>query len=62
EPLVEAYRKIGAPVHVLDVPDRVAREVYGFDLVLLRPDLHIVWRGNRMPDNAAQIAAISTGH
>jgi 2-polyprenyl-6-methoxyphenol hydroxylase-like FAD-dependent oxidoreductase len=62
EPLVEAYRKIGAPIHVLDVPDRIAREVYGFDIVLLRPDLHIVWRGNRMPDNASQIAAVSTGH
>ncbi len=32
-----------------------AREVYGYDLFLLRPDMHIVWRGNRPPDNAEQL-------
>jgi hypothetical protein len=28
---------------------------------LLRPDLHVVWRGNRL-DDPAQLAAIVTGH
>lgn len=60
--LEAAFRGFGAPIAVLDVPDRVAREVYGFDLILLRPDLHIVWRGNHPPDDAAGIAAIATGH
>ena len=31
---------------VLDVPDRIARDIYGYDLILVRPDLHVVWRGN----------------
>ncbi len=39
-----------------------AREVYGFDLIVLRPDLHIVWRGNLLPADAAEIAAVATGH
>jgi hypothetical protein len=52
----------GAPVTVLDVPDRVAREVYGFDLILLRPDMHIVWRGNKPPENPGEVAAVATGH
>jgi hypothetical protein len=60
--LEKAIRSYGAPVAVLDIPDRVAREVYGYDLLLLRPDLHIVWRGNAAPDNAGEIAAIATGH
>jgi 2-polyprenyl-6-methoxyphenol hydroxylase-like FAD-dependent oxidoreductase len=60
--LENAVKAHGAPVTVLDIPDRVAREVYGFDLMLLRPDLHIVWRGHTAPDNAAEIAAIATGH
>jgi hypothetical protein len=47
---------------VLDVPDQIARDLYGFDLVLLRPDMHIVWRGMQVPDDAAQIAAVATGH
>jgi hypothetical protein len=30
-----------APFQVLDIPDAVARDVYGYDLLLLRPDMHI---------------------
>jgi hypothetical protein len=47
---------------VLDVPDRAAREVYGYDLILLRSDLHVVWRGNAAPEDAAEVAAVATGH
>jgi hypothetical protein len=57
-----ALQAHGAPVTVLDVSDQVAREVYKFDLLLLRPDMHVVWRGNDAPDNAAALAAIATGH
>jgi 2-polyprenyl-6-methoxyphenol hydroxylase-like FAD-dependent oxidoreductase len=60
--LERAIRSHGAPVTVLEVPDRIARDVYGHDLLLLRPDLHVVWRGNRPPEDAAQVAAIATGH
>ena len=60
--LEKAIRAHGAPVRVLDVPDRIAREIYGFDLILLRPDMHVVWRGKQAPDNAAEIAAVATGH
>ena len=52
----------GAPVQVLDVPDQAAREVYGYDLVLVRPDMHVVWRGNAAPEDAGKVAAIATGH
>jgi hypothetical protein len=47
---------------VLDVPDRIVREVYGYDLILVRPDLHVVWRGHAPPEDAAEVAAIATGH
>ncbi len=60
--LEKAVRAHGAPVTVLDVPDRIVREVYGFDLVLVRPDLHVVWRDNAPPDDPAEVAAIATGH
>ncbi|MFZ3355034.1 MAG: FAD-dependent monooxygenase [Xanthobacteraceae bacterium] len=60
--LEAAIRACRAPVRVLDVPDRIAREIYGFDLILVRPDLHVVWRGNAAPDDAAQLAALATGH
>jgi len=60
--LEKAIRATGAPVMVLDVPDRIAREVYGFDLIVVRPDMHVVWRGNAPPEDAAEVAAIATGH
>ncbi len=60
--LARALQQRGAPVTALDVPDRIARDVYGYDLILLRPDMHVVWRGQSAPDNAAEIAAIATGH
>ena len=47
---------------VLDVPDQIARDVYGYDLILLRPDMHVVWRGNTAPEDAAEVAAVATGH
>jgi 2-polyprenyl-6-methoxyphenol hydroxylase-like FAD-dependent oxidoreductase len=60
--LEQALRARGAPVAVFDVPDRIAREIYGYDLILVRPDLHVVWRGNAAPEDAAEVAAIATGH
>jgi len=60
--LERAIAAHGAPVKVLDVPDRTAREVYGYDLVLVRPDMHVVWRGNAAPEDTAKVAAIATGH
>jgi hypothetical protein len=39
-----------------------ARSIYGRDLVLIRPDLHVVWRGNSAPDDPGGLAAAATGH
>jgi hypothetical protein len=44
------------------VGEAVARDIYGHDLLLLRPDLHVVWRGNTPPEDPAGLAAIATGH
>jgi len=41
---------------------QAARDVYGVDLILLRPDMHVVWRGNAAPAAAAALAATATGH
>lgn len=60
--LATAIRARGAPATVLEVPDRIVREVYGYDLILVRPDLHVVWRGNAAPEDAGEVAAIATGH
>ena len=59
--LEKAMRGSGAPFTVLEVPDEAARQVYGYDLLLLRPDLHIVWRGNRPPEDAGDVARTAVG-
>jgi hypothetical protein len=33
-----------------------------YDLVLVRPDLHVIWRGNSVPADHRSIAMIATGH
>jgi 2-polyprenyl-6-methoxyphenol hydroxylase-like FAD-dependent oxidoreductase len=60
--LERAIRAYGAPVRVLEIPDQIARDIYGYDLLLLRPDMHVVWRGHQPPEDAAEVAAIATGH
>ena len=59
--LAQAFAAYGAPFNVLDIADQAPRDVYGHDLLLLRPDLHVVWRGNSLPD-ATKLAARATGH
>jgi 2-polyprenyl-6-methoxyphenol hydroxylase-like FAD-dependent oxidoreductase len=60
--LGRAFAAYGAPYNVLDLPDTRARDIYGYDLVLVRPDLHVVWRGNTLPDDPAGLVALATGH
>ena len=60
--LAGAFRTLGAPFAAVDLQGQAARDIYGYDLLLIRPDLHVVWRGNRPPDNPMQLAALATGH
>jgi len=53
---------LGAPFDVLTIDGNAPRDVYGYDLILVRPDLHVVWRGDAAPSDPAQLAAVATGH
>ncbi|WP_245844806.1 FAD-dependent monooxygenase [Noviherbaspirillum humi] len=59
--LQQAFQSLQAPFTVLNMPDQVAREIYGFDLILLRPDMHVVWRGQQPPEDPALVAKVATG-
>jgi hypothetical protein len=59
--LVAAFKQRGAPIEVLRLDEKRVREVYGASVFLLRPDLHIVWRGDGPPDDPAGLAALATG-
>jgi 2-polyprenyl-6-methoxyphenol hydroxylase-like FAD-dependent oxidoreductase len=60
--LEDAIRHTGAPIDVLDVPDPLVRDLYERDFVLVRPDLHVAWRGNLTPHEPREIATCVTGH
>jgi hypothetical protein len=57
EELRRAARRGGIPLATLDVPDAAARDVYGRDLVLVRPDQHVAWRGNEVPPDPDALLA-----
>jgi FAD binding domain len=57
-----AFRARGVPFGVLPIASERAREIYEKDLILLRPDMHVVWRGNNPPENLADLAALASGH
>jgi len=66
-PLEQAFRYFRAPLVVVDVPDEHVRDLYGYDLILVRPDLHVAWRGHQLPrdpfgEGVYRLAARVTGH
>jgi len=60
--LTRALRATGAPVEELRVTSARARELYARDLVLVRPDLHVAWRGNVPPADPQALARHVTGN
>ena len=48
-PLFAAASSRGLPLASNAVDDAAARAIYGADLVLIRPDHHVAWRGDRLP-------------
>jgi hypothetical protein len=60
--LERALAEAGAPLDVLTRPEPRLREAYGADLLLLRPDLHVAWRGDAAPQDPGELAAALAGH
>src|ERR1700681_380794 len=60
--LEAAFARIGAPLTVLRLDEAHVRDVYGCSLLLLRPDLHIFWRGETLPAAVDELAVVATGH
>ena len=59
--LEAAFRARAAPLAVIRRDEKRVREVYGASVFLLRPDLHIVWRGDAAPADPVGLAALATG-
>lgn len=59
--LAKAFKDIGAPFNVISIDCQAARDVYQRNYLLLRPDLHVVWRGNDAHPDAEHLAGVATG-
>ena len=59
--LAAAFGRRDIPFAMLDVAMPEARELYERDMALIRPDQHVAWRGNRLPDDADALVARVAG-
>lgn len=48
-PLIERAAQLRVPVSYLEIDDPGVRDIWQRDLVLVRPDEHVAWRGNAVP-------------
>ena len=60
-PVQAAFQRLRAPLDVVSLDEPHLRKAYGASYLLLRPDLHIVWRGEVRPADPNALACIATG-
>lgn len=60
--LALAFRECGTPFELLHIADGGLLAAYEKPLLLVRPDLHVAWRGERLPSDVVHLAKLVTGH
>ncbi len=59
--IAEAAKQQGVPLAQLDLPDDAVRDLYAADLVLVRPDQVVAWRGDSLPTDPVALWRTLTG-
>ena len=52
---MSAASERGVPLDVVDLDHADAADIYENSLVLVRPDGHVAWRGNSLPDDVVSL-------
>jgi 2-polyprenyl-6-methoxyphenol hydroxylase-like FAD-dependent oxidoreductase len=60
-PLAERAEALGIPLKLLQPGDARLAQRYSASLVLIRPDQHVAWRGDALPDDLDGLLARVTG-
>jgi hypothetical protein len=60
-PLLEAAKQRGMPLTVLDVKHSEAIGLYRHIFVLARPDQHVAWRGDSLPQDPLALVDLVRG-
>lgn len=59
--LADAAKEAGVPLRVLPIEDEATRQIYERDFVLVRPDGHVAWRGDAVPEDTKALLGQVTG-
>ncbi|HLI20020.1 MAG TPA: hypothetical protein VKV32_02810, partial [Stellaceae bacterium] len=59
--LEHAANTLRMPLTVVDVASEPGRDLYQRDLALVRPDMVVAWRGNKLPEDCASLVGQVTG-
>ncbi|HEY1235956.1 MAG TPA: FAD-dependent monooxygenase, partial [Candidatus Binatia bacterium] len=51
----DAAQEAEVPLEVIGIDDKQVREIYERTFILVRPDGHVAWRGNEIPNNPKEI-------
>jgi len=57
----QAFEELGVPIDVVEIPDEHLASLLERRLFILRPDLHVAWRGNEPPGDPGRLAATAVG-
>jgi 2-polyprenyl-6-methoxyphenol hydroxylase-like FAD-dependent oxidoreductase len=61
--LADAFAELGVPFGTFQLDSPAAEVVLeGHDLILVRPDLHVAWRGGHAPEQPGELAALVSGN
>ena len=53
--ITEAATRVELPLQIITIDDSKVREIYERNFVLVRPDGHVAWRGDQLPEDGAAI-------
>jgi 2-polyprenyl-6-methoxyphenol hydroxylase-like FAD-dependent oxidoreductase len=60
--ILRAFAELSAPIDALVVNEPDIADLFQADYLLVRPDLHIAWRGTTAPSDVRNLVAVATGH
>jgi 2-polyprenyl-6-methoxyphenol hydroxylase-like FAD-dependent oxidoreductase len=62
QPLEYELQNLNVPLAVIDIDDPAARDICERNFLLLRPDMHVAWRGDAPPEHPRDLARLVSGH
>jgi 2-polyprenyl-6-methoxyphenol hydroxylase-like FAD-dependent oxidoreductase len=57
-----AAMRLGVPLTIVRLREEGLKDIYERNFLLVRPDQHVAWRGDALPDDVAMLLRQVTGH